>query len=92
MKNKPKVDLKNFFCTQPFLYSEFHRKGFKRTQYVCCPDWNDINLYDSDNLLDNWNSDKAKEIRKGHLSGNFVGCKPEVCPALNTLVNTGKQS
>ena len=90
MKNKPKVDLKKFFCTQPFLYTEFHRSGPKREQYVCCPDWNDINLYDSDNLLDNWNSNKAKQIRKGQLSGNFVGCKPEVCPALNTLVNTGK--
>ena len=90
MKNKPKVDLKKFFCTQPFLYTEFHRSGPKREQYVCCPDWNDINLYDSDNLLDNWNSEKAKQIRRGQLSGNFVGCKPEVCPALNTLVNTGK--
>lgn len=91
MKNeRPDIDLKNYFCTQPFTYTEFHRQGNKRAQYICCPDWNDVNIYESDDLLSNWNSEKVEEIRKGHLSGNFVGCKPDVCPALNTLLNTGK--
>ena len=94
-KTKPKVDLREFFCEHPFTYSEFHRKWDNpfnptETQYVCCPDWNDINIRVSDDLMENWYSDAAVSIRKGHLSGDFKGCNPVSCPALNTLMNTGK--
>jgi len=94
-KVKPKIDLNDYFCSHPFTYSEFHRKWDNpikptETQFMCCPDWNDVNIRVSDNLQENWNSKEAKEVREGHLNGNFKGCNPESCPALNTLLNTGK--
>ena len=94
-KEKPKVDLKNYFCEHPFKYSEFHRKwdnplNPEETQFLCCPDWNDINIRVSDDLMENWYSDAAVSVRKGHLSGDFKGCNENSCPALNTLMNTGK--
>lgn len=89
-----KVNLKDYFCLHPFIYTEFHRdwaNGSPReTQYLCCPDWNNVNIAVSDNLLENWNSDAAKKVREGHVSGNFIGCNPVNCPAYNTLLNTGK--
>mgnify|MGYP001061144911 CR=1 FL=1 len=89
-----KVDLTKYFCEHPFIYSEFHRKWdcgkSEETQYICCPDWNDINIRESDNLHDNWHSKTVNEIREGHLTGNFKGCNPVNCPAYNTLLNTGK--
>tara|TARA_R100000081_G_scaffold77340_1_gene43820 strand:- start:228 stop:1307 length:1080 start_codon:yes stop_codon:yes gene_type:complete len=88
---KPNIDLNDYFCLQPFTYSEFHRNAYSDTQYLCCPDWNDVNIKVSDNLQENWNSEAANSVRKGHLTGNFKGCNPESCPALNTLLNTGKQ-
>ena len=95
MAKKPEVDLTKYFCEHPFIYSEFHRKWDNplkptETQFICCPDWNNINIRVSDNLQENWQSKEAKSIREGHLSGNFLGCNPTSCPALNTLVNTGK--
>jgi MoaA/NifB/PqqE/SkfB family radical SAM enzyme len=89
-----KVDLKNYFCLHPFIYTEFHRDWStgkpKETQFLCCPDWNNVDIHVSDNLMDNWNSDAAKKVREGHLSGNFVGCSPINCPSFNTLLNTGE--
>jgi MoaA/NifB/PqqE/SkfB family radical SAM enzyme len=89
-----KVDLTQYFCLHPFLYTEFHRDWStgkpRETQYLCCPDWNNVNIHVSDNLLENWESEPAKKVREGHLSGNFVGCNPINCPAFNTLLNTGK--
>ena len=85
-----KVDLKNYFCEFPFTYTEFHKNGAKRKQTVCCPDWNSTNIYKSDNLVGNWNSKEAREIREGHLSGNFKGCNPDACPTLNRLLHTGE--
>jgi sulfatase maturation enzyme AslB (radical SAM superfamily) len=92
---KSKVDLNNFFCEHPFVYSEFHRKydnwpKVEETQFLCCPDWNDVNIRVSDNLMENWYSDAAVSVRKGHLSGDFKGCNANSCPALNTLMRTGK--
>ena len=80
-KNKPDIDLKNYFCSQPFTYSEFHRNGAKETQYICCPDWNDVNIRISDNLKENWLSEEAESIRQGHLNGEFKGCSSESCTA-----------
>lgn len=89
-----KVDLTKYFCEHPFVYSEFHRKWDTgkpiETQFLCCPDWNDVNIRISDDLSKNWNSKEAQEVREGHLSGNFKGCNPINCPAYNTLLNTGK--
>ena len=89
-----KVDLTQYYCEHPFVYTEFHRKfthqGVKETQFLCCPDWNDVDIHVSDNLMENWESEPAKKVREGHLSGNFVGCNPINCPAYNTLLNTGK--
>lgn len=91
-----KIDLKNYFCEHPFIYSEFHRKftqdGTFETQFLCCPDWNNVNIHVSENLSENWKSDEAKKVREGHLSGDFIGCNSINCPHYNTLVNTGKLS
>jgi molybdenum cofactor biosynthesis enzyme MoaA len=91
-----KIDLKNYFCEHPFVYSEFHREftpeGEIKTQFLCCPDWNNVNIHVSENLTDNWNYDSAKKVRDGHLNGNFIGCNSINCPHYNTLINTGKLS
>lgn len=90
------IDLKNYFCEHPFIYSEFHRKFTnnvsEETQFLCCPDWNNVNIRVSENLTENWESEEAKKVRDGHLSGNFIGCNSINCPHYNTLINTGKLS
>jgi len=90
------IDLKNYFCEHPFIYSEFHREftneGSIEKQFLCCPDWNNVNIHVSENLTENWESEPAKKVREGHLSGNFIGCNSINCPHYNTLINTGNLS
>jgi wyosine [tRNA(Phe)-imidazoG37] synthetase (radical SAM superfamily) len=92
------VNLKNYFCEHPFIYSEFHKEYNPKdglmytTQFLCCPDWNDVNIHVSDNLLENWESEPARKVREGILNGDFSHCSPINCPHFNTLINTGKLS
>lgn len=69
----------------PFTYTEIHEER----QTICCPYWNTTNLKDSDDLLANWQSDKAEEIRSSMLDGTWKNCT-EFCPHLNKLLKTGK--
>ena len=40
--------------------------------------------------IDVWNHDFTKEIRESMLDGSYKFCSKELCPHLNTLLNTNK--
>lgn len=69
----------------PFTYTEIHEER----QTLCCPYWNTTNLKDSDDLLANWQSDKAEEVRNSMLDGTWKNCT-EFCPYVDELLKTGK--
>jgi hypothetical protein len=61
--------------------------------YVCCPSWCPTSIRDRVHVLhkDNdieWNSPMALEIRKSVMDGTYKYCNHNVCPSLNTLLNT----
>lgn len=80
------TDLKKYYCELPFTYTELHTDK----QTLCCPYWNTTDIKKSDDYLENWFSDEAKEVRQSMLDGSFKNCSVEYCPSLNTLVKTGR--
>ena len=83
--DKKRALLKKYFCESPFTYSEIHQTY----QSLCCPYWNTTDIKNSDNLLDNWNSDKAVEVRESMLDGTWKNCT-EFCPHLDQLLKDGE--
>jgi hypothetical protein len=84
--------LKKYVCIKPFTYLDVHQKQ----QWLCCPSWAPQGIRPADDekndLLTNWNSYLAKNIRKSVLDGSYNYCDDKVCPSLNELKNTGKLS
>lgn len=71
-----------FLCQNPFEVMEIHPEG---TVYICCPNWN--NYYSIGNIFENtfeevWNSEKAKELRRRVLNGDYSLCDISSCPYL----------
>lgn len=71
----------------PFIYTEIHEER----QTLCCPYWNTTNIKESEDLLANWHSDKAEEIRNSMLDGTWKNCT-EFCPHFDELLKTGKST
>lgn len=82
------VDLNDYICRSPFEYTEI----YKGKQTMCCPAWLDKDIMVTDNLVDNWNSELAQEIRNSVSDGSFKHCSKTNCPSLSTLINTGRES
>lgn len=71
------------FCPIPFSEMEIHNDG---NVYVCCPNWNNYysigNIY-KDSLENVWNSEKAIDLRKRVLSGDYSLCRKDKCYTLH---------
>ena len=84
----------------PFMYSDVQ----SISQFVCCPSWapQTIRVHDdgrekwspideSDDVMANWTSPQAQDIRKSVLDGTYKYCNHTICPRLNELINTGRK-
>lgn len=80
MKNK----LSNYVCKNPFRYLDAQGEN---GSYICCPSWCPTKINESADEI-GWNSNTAKEIRKSVVDGSYKYCDKQVCPSLNTLINT----
>lgn len=93
MKKTEEELLKSHVCLQPFRHIEmFHHQAS-----LCCPTWLKKQLWypteDGKTFdYDVWNSDAAKEIRESILDGSYRHCDKTLCPHLNTLLKTGKNT
>jgi MoaA/NifB/PqqE/SkfB family radical SAM enzyme len=75
------VDKKDFICSIPFHYSEV----FKDRHYLCCPGWLNENVYESGDMLKDFNSEKSNQIRESLLDGSYKFCSETQCPHLVAL-------
>lgn len=86
--------LKKYVCHSPFRYLDIQERG----QYICCPSWSSSNIREKGNqpvasdesLLKNWTGPTVQEVRKSVMDGSYRYCNHKVCPALSSLINTGK--
>jgi MoaA/NifB/PqqE/SkfB family radical SAM enzyme len=76
-----KLDKKDFVCLQPFEFAEF----FDYKSYMCCPNWLPVDLGDPMKIKENWQSDKADDIRKSVVDGSYRHCIESRCPKLTGL-------
>ena len=89
MDNKLEI-LKKYVCTQPFKHVEF----FHEEITLCCPTWLETKIKfpktDDGFDYDVWNSKDVQKIRQSVLDGSYSYCDKNLCPHLNTLINTQK--
>lgn len=76
-----RLDLARRFCAKPFEHGEISPGG---DFYCCCPDWlpTSIGNLHKTNLMSVWNSDKAQDIRRSILEGDFKYCRATKCPLI----------
>lgn len=99
MNSKEEI-LKKYVCEMPFMYSDVQ----SISQFVCCPSWApqsirvDVNgneswlpINETDDVMRNWISTPAQNIRKSVLDGSYKYCDHKICPRLNELINTGRK-
>lgn len=86
--------LKKYVCLNPFKYIDIQQNS----QWVCCPSWCPTNIrkHDSpvdnkENLIENWFSPQAIDIRKSVTDGTYRHCDHKICPSLSQLINTGEK-
>ena len=75
----------NYICQTPFTYTEV----FDDQQFLCCGNWlyKDKDIKVTDNIKDNFYSDKAEYIRSTILDGSYSLCSETTCPKLVGLKN-----
>lgn len=82
--------LKKYVCKVPFRHIEI----FEGRTHLCCASWLPHPIFHTyDNGIENidvWNHDFTKEIRESMLDGSYKFCSKELCPHLNTLLNTNE--
>lgn len=76
-------DLRGRFCERPFELMEIHREFYA---FACCPSWvpTIIGNCETSDLMQVWNSQKAKAVRAGVLDGSFRHCDHRECPRIQT--------
>lgn len=75
------LDKKDYVCLQPFEFAEF----FDYKSYMCCPNWLPENLGDPMKITENWQSEKADNIRRSMIDGSYKYCIESRCPKLTGL-------
>ena len=75
------IDKSKLICTTPFGYTEV----FDDKQFLCCPGWLKEDIYETENINQNFNSKKSQEIRKSILDGSYKYCDENQCPHLAGL-------
>lgn len=75
----------DYICMTPFTYTEI----FDDKQTLCCSSWldKDYDIKITDNIKDNFYSEKAQRIRESILDGSYSHCNERTCPFLNGLRN-----
>lgn len=81
------IDKQKYICSAPFFYTEI----FDDRQFLCCPSWLDVDIWDGVSIKSSFNSTKAKEVRESILDGSYKYCNSVQCPYLAGLKN-GKLS
>lgn len=75
------IDKSKLICTTPFRYTDV----FDDKQYLCCPGWLDVDISQGKSIRENFNSDKAQDIRESILDGSYKYCDENQCPHLSAL-------
>lgn len=75
------MNKKDYLCIIPFKYSEV----FKDRHHLCCPGWLKEDVYESGNILKDFNSDKANIIRDSIVDGSYRYCDENQCPHLSWI-------
>ena len=78
--------LSRYICPLPFNYTEITEK----TQHMCCNEWLEEPIGNTDELEKNWSSEISNKIRESILDGSYKYCSKTKCPHLNTLIQTQK--
>lgn len=75
----------DYICRTPFTYTEV----FDNQQFLCCGSWlyKDKDIKVSENIKENFYSDKAEYIRSTILDGSYKLCSETQCPKLAGLKN-----
>jgi organic radical activating enzyme len=77
------VDKSRYICSIPFHYTEV----FDKRQFLCCPSWLSVDIWDGKSIQSSFSSDKAKEVRESILDGSYRYCDEKQCPYLSGLKN-----
>ena len=75
------LNKKNYICPQPFEFAEI----FDHKMYMCCPNWLPVDLGNPNTIKENWEGEKAEEVRKSILDGSYKYCIESRCPKLTGL-------
>lgn len=75
------MNKKDFICTTPFTYTEV----FDKEQFLCCPGWLKEDIYETDDILKNFHSEKSNKIRESIIDGSYKYCDEKQCPYLASL-------
>lgn len=75
------VDKSKLICVTPFVYTEV----YDDKQWLCCPGWLKEDIYETDNIKENFNSEKSQKIRESILDGSYKYCDEKQCPHLSAL-------
>lgn len=75
------IDKSKLICTTPFRYTDV----FDDKQFLCCPGWLDVDISQGKSIRENFNSDKAQDIRESILDGSYKYCDENQCPHLSAL-------
>jgi MoaA/NifB/PqqE/SkfB family radical SAM enzyme len=86
--------LKKYVCTRPFTHIEVT----SNEQLLCCASWLPIKVNSGDivnpnnsaQLIDDWKSPIATDIRRSVMDGTYKYCDKVICPFLNKALNTGE--
>lgn len=83
--------LKKFVCKIPFRHLEI----FEGRSHLCCASWMPhpiMHTFDENGNenINIWNDPFTKKIRESVLDGSYKFCSKELCPHLNTLINTNE--
>tara|TARA_B100001939_G_scaffold181001_1_gene155984 strand:- start:1236 stop:2279 length:1044 start_codon:yes stop_codon:yes gene_type:complete len=77
------IDKKEYICSAPFNYTEV----FDDKQFLCCPSWLPVDVWDGKSIKSSFQSKKAKEVRESIIDGSYKYCDEKQCPYLSGLKN-----
>lgn len=77
------IKKEDYICSIPFNYTEV----FDDRQYLCCPSWLPVDIWDGKSINSSFKSNKAKEVRESIINGSYKYCDKKQCPYLSGLKN-----
>ncbi len=82
------IDKSKYICSVPFNYTEV----FDDRQYLCCPSWLPVDVWDGKSINSSFKSNTANEVRESILDGSYKYCDEKQCPYLSGLKNNNHSS